>query len=202
MAAAKIQSHFPKTFEDAEKEIELGIVQVRRALHSPEPALSELKQLKKKVNESFLAVKKTVTKFNTSALYFIGLNADHLNLRFLDFLTGAKNDLAHLTDKRPRDCKGKLDRKIVVKTSQSVSVQPKGEKQKQKKFVSVEDMAKKTAATGINSSTGKLATLDMAKADENIHLKRIARTVDVGDSNNETKLAVGPIDLKSRQPQV
>ena len=61
-------------------------------------------------------------------------------------------------------------------------------------------MAKKSAATGTNSNTGKLAKLDMAKADENLYVK-IAKTVDVGDSNNETKLADDPIYSKSRQPQ-
>ena len=121
MAAAKIQSHFRKTIDEAEKEIELGIKHVRRALHSPEAALSELKQLKKKVNESFLLVKRTVTEFNTSALYLIGLNVDPLNPRFHDCLSGAKNDLALLTDKRPTECKGKLDGKNVVKTSHSIS---------------------------------------------------------------------------------
>ena len=52
-----------------------------------------------------------------------------------------------------------------------------------------------------NSNKGKLATLDMAKADENLHVKKIAKTVDVGDSNNEMKLADDPIYLKSRHPQ-
>ena len=75
---------------------------------------SELKQLKKKVNESFLSVKKTVTKFNTSTLYYIGMNVDPLNPRFHDFLTGTKNNLALLTDKKSKECEGKLDGKTVV----------------------------------------------------------------------------------------
>ena len=73
-AVSSLQSHFKKTFEISEKEVELAILHVEQNVGKSERAVAEIKDLRKKVSEAFGNVKKIVLQFNSASLFFIGLN--------------------------------------------------------------------------------------------------------------------------------
>ena len=106
-ALATLQNNFKKSFESSEKEIALAINHLERAVGG-DVAASEIGDLKKKVNDSFLEIKKLVIKFNSSALFFIGINVDPLNPRLHELLTGSRNELSLLS--KPKSKKKRSDK--------------------------------------------------------------------------------------------
>ena len=85
-AISSLQSHFKKSFDTGEKEVELAILHVEQSVGKSEKAVAEIRDLRKKVSESFGNVKKLVMQFNSACLFFIGLNVDPLNTRLNEFL--------------------------------------------------------------------------------------------------------------------
>ena len=100
-ALASLQSNFKKSFESAEKDVELSITHVERALENNIGA-PEISDLRKKVGDSFTEVKKQLVKFNSSALFFIGLNIDPLNPNLHDLVSGSRDELALFLKSRKR----------------------------------------------------------------------------------------------------
>ena len=85
-AVSSLQTHFKKTFENSEKEVELAILHVEQSVPKSDKTDVEIRDLRKKVSESFCTLKKMVMQFNSASLYFIGLNIDPLNTRLTEFL--------------------------------------------------------------------------------------------------------------------
>ena len=80
-AVGFLQANFKRTFEDAEKEVEVAINQLIRA-SGGSIGTTEKCDARKKVSNALSEIKKQVTKFNSSALFFIGLNIDPMNPQF------------------------------------------------------------------------------------------------------------------------
>ena len=68
-AVGFLQANFKRTFEDAEKEVEVAINQLIRA-SGGSIGTTEKCDAQKKVSNALSEIKKQVTKFNSSALFF------------------------------------------------------------------------------------------------------------------------------------
>ena len=91
-AVGFLQANFKRTFENAEKEVEVAINQLIR-LSGGSFGTTEKCDAQKKVSNALSEIKKQVTKFNSSALFFIGLNIDPMNPQLHKLLMGSGDDL-------------------------------------------------------------------------------------------------------------
>ena len=128
-AAASLQGHFKKTFDNVEKDVDLAVNHFVRAAGDGINQ-AEVQELRKRIFDSFTDVKKLVVKFNASALFFIGINVDPLNPRLHDLVTGSRDELSALLRRRKsktaKDCGETLSNKTakVFKEAETVSQTP------------------------------------------------------------------------------
>ena len=121
-AISSLQSHFKKTFETSEKEVELAILHVEQNIGNSEKAAVEISDLKKKVAQSFGNVKKLVMQFNSASLFFIGLNIDPLNTRLKEFLTSDDFGLRKQQNRRERRLKKEANDELRLAKEQEQSI--------------------------------------------------------------------------------
>ena len=122
VTVAGLQSQVKKAFDDAEKELDVGILHLERALDVGGKATLEVVDgLKETVSEIFAKIKKIVMKFNSSALFFIGLNVGPLKPRLHVFFTADCNDLS-LISRRIR--KNRKKERSAVSQRESQKVKP------------------------------------------------------------------------------
>ena len=91
-AVGFLQANFKRAFEDAEKEVEVAINQLIRASVGSN-GTTEKCDAQKKVSNALSEIKKQMTKFNTSALFFIELNIDLMNPQLHKHLLGSGDNL-------------------------------------------------------------------------------------------------------------
>ena len=193
MTIAGLQSQFKKSFDDAEKELDVGILHVERALDVGGNARIEVVDLKKKVSESFIKIKKIVMKFNSSALFFIGLNKDPLSPRFNEFLTVDCNDLS-LISRRIRKNRNKERSAVSQRESQKVKPpKPKANTVKRQKLFAPDELRKGSEIPDGAAGTGRRTT--SVHVDLNVDCKHVALDINMGaervKKSNEEKSAGG-----------
>ena len=178
MTIAGLQSQFKKSFDDAEKELDVGILHVERALDVGGNARIEVVDLKKKVSESFAKIKKIVMKFNSSALFFIGLNVDPLNPRLHEFLTADCNDLSVIS-RRIRKNRNKERSAVSQRESQKVKPpKPKANTVKRQKLFAPDEPRKGSEIP--DSAAGTVRRTTSVHVDLNVDCKQVALDVNMG----------------------
>ena len=103
MALASLQSTFKKTLVEAETEMDLAMKHVERAAENGDVGTDEVADMRKKVLEAFSNVKRLMIRFNSAALFFIGLNIDPMNPRIHDLVSGSIDSLSVMKKKNKRN---------------------------------------------------------------------------------------------------